>query len=94
MDQRVILTPFLQVYTDTRRLNQDSSYAVLGLHSTNKVTNQHYILKRGLILLWGGEWTHDERKNVEEYWWAITQAAGRSVCYRSGSSWLDFGSKM
>ena len=42
MDQRVILTPFLQIYTDTPRPNQDSCYAVLDLHSTNKATNQHY----------------------------------------------------
>jgi hypothetical protein len=62
----------------------------------NKATNEHYILKRGLIFLAGGrgEWKHDERKVIEEYWWAITQAAGPSGCYRSGSSWMDFGFKL
>jgi hypothetical protein len=28
---------------------------------------------------------------AEEYCWAITQAAGRSCCGRSGSSMLEFG---
>jgi hypothetical protein len=32
------------------------------------------------------EWQRNEWKVVEEYYWAVTQAVGRSCCDRSGSS--------
>ena len=40
------------------------------------------------------ELKHRETKEAEEYCWAITQAAGRSCCGRSGSSVLEFGFRL
>jgi hypothetical protein len=37
------------------------------------------------------EWKRNEKKEAEEYCWAITQAAGRPYRGRSGSSVLGFG---
>jgi len=37
------------------------------------------------------EWKRNEKKEAEEYCWAIIQAAGRSYRGRSGSSVLEFG---
>jgi hypothetical protein len=40
------------------------------------------------------DWKRSETKLVEEYCWAIIQAAGRSYCGRSGSRVLEFGFKL
>jgi hypothetical protein len=36
-------------------------------------------------------WKRNEANVVEEYYWAVTSAAGRSCRGRSGSSELEFG---
>ena len=66
-----------------------------------RLTRNLKVEKKKIITFWKANWIfsmrerkHHEKKFAEEYFWAITQAAGRSCCGRSGFRVLHFGFQM
>jgi hypothetical protein len=82
----------LGVFTTRHALNpciKQTHYVFKGLKNVQRSKKRKKLKRAPNFSL--QEWKLSETNVAEEYWWATTQAAGRSCCCWSYTSVLEFG---